>query len=803
MGVLRQGKTVTFSITSGDGNASLNPTSATTGSNGQASTTLTLGDSASGSYTVTATVGSKSTSGTATVDTPQVSIHVVSGIGYGRPGQGLSFVVEVQEDGSPASGRTVTFSVSPDDGTVLLDSTSLTTNSNGRAKSILLLLSGASGSYTVTAAVGSISTSGTATVGTSPRPPELSISVVSGPEAGDPGDALTFTVEVQEDGSPVSGKTVTFSITSGDGNASLNPTSVTTGSNGQASTTLTLGGSASGSYTVQAMVGSKSTSETVTVGTPAQQQLQQEPQQPRSLQQQHEEPLPVLEPTSLESISGDNQNGLTGETLANPFEVQVRDQNGNPLKGIAVTFAVTSGGGSLNATTAMTDANGRAGSTLTLGSDAGTNSVEVSVEGISQTVTFNAKATSTPSVPTVLSIVSGDNQEGVTGEALMDAFVVEVRDQDDAPMEGVTVNFAVSAGGGSLSVTSVDTDTNGLAQSTLTLGQKTGTNTVTVSVTGIEGQRTFNAEGIRIPLAFWIISGFGQKGVVGEALAHPFVVEVRDRSGEPLPGADVTFTVTGGGGTLSVTSATTDDKGRAESILTLGPSPGINTVSVSVTGIAEEQSVSATAEPPPIPEDVNGDDVVNILDLVSVSSNLGDEGEDLAADVNGDGVVNILDLVMVAGALGNTAAAPSSDPRALAMLKAADVRGWLAQTQTLDLTDATTQIGVLALEQLAAVLTPERTALLPNYPNPFNPETWIPYQLAADAGVTLTIYDLNGITVRRLELGHQLAGYYAERGRAAYWDGRNGHGESVASGLYFYSLTAGRFTATRKMLIMK
>ena len=367
-GSAASGKTVTFSITSGDENASLNSTSVTTGSNGRASTTLTLGNNASGSYTVTATVSSKSTSGTATVDTPQVSIQVVSGPGYVKPGGAEFFVVEVQEDGSPASGKTVTFSVSPDDGSVLLNPTSLTTNSNGRASTLLILESGASGSYTVTATVSSKSTSSTLTVGTSPPPPELSISVVNGPGSGEPGDALTFTVEVQEDGSPASGKTVTFSITSGDGNASLSSTSVTTGSNGQASTTLTLGKSASGSYTVQATVGSKSTSETATIGAPAQQQLQQEPPQPPSLQQQHEEPPPVLEPTSLESISGDNQNGLTGETLPNPFEVQVRDQNGNPLKRVTVTFAITSGGGSLSATTAMTDANGQAGSTLTLGS---------------------------------------------------------------------------------------------------------------------------------------------------------------------------------------------------------------------------------------------------------------------------------------------------------------------------------------------------------------------------------------------------------------------------------------------------
>ena len=103
----------------------------------------------------------------------------------------------------------------------------------------------------------------------------------------------------------------------------------------------------------------------------------------------------------------------------------------------------------------------------------------------------------------------------------------------------------------------------------------------------------------------------------------------------------------------------------------------------------------------------------------------------------------------------------------------------------------------------SAPLVPAETALLPNYPNPFNPETWIPYQLAKSADVALTIYDVRGVVVRRLALGHRPAGFYRSRGRAAHWDGRNALGEKVASGLYFYTFTAGDFTATGKMLIRK
>ena len=103
----------------------------------------------------------------------------------------------------------------------------------------------------------------------------------------------------------------------------------------------------------------------------------------------------------------------------------------------------------------------------------------------------------------------------------------------------------------------------------------------------------------------------------------------------------------------------------------------------------------------------------------------------------------------------------------------------------------------------AIALLPDDTQLLANYPNPFNPETWIPYQLTDAADVSLTIYDVRGVMVRRVAVGHQPAGYYTRRSRAAYWDGRNQTGEPVASGVYFYTLTAGEFTATRKLLIRK
>ena len=200
--------------------------------------------------------------------------------------------------------------------------------------------------------------------------------------------------------------------------------------------------------------------------------------------------------------------------------------------------------------------------------------------------------------------------------------------------------------------------------------------------------------------------------------------------------------------------------------------------------------------------DVNGDGTVNIADLVLVAGALGETGQNIA-DVNGDGQVNIADLVLVAGALGTSAAAPSLPLQSLDMLTATEVKQWLSAAQQLGLTDTMSQRGILFLQQLLATLMPKETALLANYPNPFNPETWIPYQLSKDAEVTLRIYAVNGALVRTLALGHQPAGIYQTRSRAAYWDGKNAFGEPVASGVYFYTITAGDFSATRKMLIQK
>ena len=259
--------------------------------------------------------------------------------------------------------------------------------------------------------------------------------------------------------------------------------------------------------------------------------------------------------------------------------------------------------------------------------------------------------------------------------------------------------------------------------------------------------------------------------------------------------------VSGTGILLSVTFAA---KGGGETQVSLG-----NFEFGSITGDiipAVPPNITVTVGDYPA-WDVNQDGRVSVLDLIVVARDLGsDAPANLRTDVNRDGVINIQDLIIVAQHLGE-----STDAAAPSVIAAIDdgeltptmIQAWITQAQVADDGSIAFQQGIANLEQLLTLFIPEETALLHNYPNPFNPETWIPYQLAKPAAVKLTIYEANGAIVRTLALGHQPAGIYQSRSRAAYWDGKNEVGELVASGIYFYSLTTGDFNATRKMLIRK
>ena len=203
--------------------------------------------------------------------------------------------------------------------------------------------------------------------------------------------------------------------------------------------------------------------------------------------------------------------------------------------------------------------------------------------------------------------------------------------------------------------------------------------------------------------------------------------------------------------------------------------------------------------------DINADGQVNVADLALVSNYLGQSAPATPpVDINGDGTVTASDLMHVSQHLG-TSTMPTAPVRLVvpAGITFETIRGWLNLARIEDDGSLVFRKGIANLERLLTLIIPEKTVLFSNFPNPFNPETWIPYQLAEPAEVTLSIYSVDGKLVRTLALGHQAAGVYRSSSRAAYWDGRNELGERVASGVYFYTLTAGDFSATGKMLVRK
>ena len=209
------------------------------------------------------------------------------------------------------------------------------------------------------------------------------------------------------------------------------------------------------------------------------------------------------------------------------------------------------------------------------------------------------------------------------------------------------------------------------------------------------------------------------------------------------------------------------------------------------------------------PWDINEDGTVDQADLMIVLAALGQTADitNPRADVNFDGVVDNDDMEIVIEHLNNSSSAPTlirlPDVTLLASL---DVDKLRVQIQILraksDGTAKYRQV-IAHLEGLLAEILPDKSELLANYPNPFNPETWIPYHLANGSDVQIVIYNTHGVIIQRLDLGYQSEGYYTNRSRAAYWDGRNAYGERVASGIYFYQMQADNISPMRKMIILK
>ena len=247
-----------------------------------------------------------------------------------------------------------------------------------------------------------------------------------------------------------------------------------------------------------------------------------------------------------------------------------------------------------------------------------------------------------------------------------------------------------------------------------------------------------------------------------------------------------------------ITNWDTQERGTRYTVEITATKNGALTLTVPA-GATEEGNVPA--EPVRVlisPEDVDQNNTVDMQDLSIVSKHFGQyitSEQEKNPDVDRDGIVTIEDFALIQARIEENLDVVAVSPQNLQSL--------LERLKGLDESNPALQQDIQALEARLVVLLPKITALLPNYPNPFNPETWIPYHLASSSDVQIEIYDLRGRLTRTLELGTQSAGYYTDRSRAAYWNGRNNVGERVGSGIYFYRLQTNDVSILRKMVIVK
>ena len=492
---------------------------------------------------------------------------------------------------------------------------------------------------------------------------------------------------------------------------------------------------------------------------------------------------------------------------------------------VPVTFTVTTGDGTLAVSRDTTDYGGRIEATLTLGPNLGINTVEVSVAGIQDTVTFNAVAGAAVDLP------------DPNLRAAVEIEIEKAAGKPIAPAEMLAINCLQALGANIRNLTGIESATN----MTAVILRNNNISNISPMV-GLTNLRRLDLQGNDIsdisPVA-------GLTELADLLLRNNNISDI-----SPVAGLYILIELNLSSNNISDISpvAGLTHLGwldlQSNNISDISPVAGLTNITglnlsdnrisdisplVANTGLGRGDEVDVRGNPlsyqsivahiptlqsrgvtvefddqvPPVAADINTDGRVDVFDLVLVAAQLGNTGTNLAADINSDGSVNILDLVLVAGRFGETMAAPSAQPQLPETLTAAEVQNWLNEAKSLEVKDTIMKRGRITLEQLLAALTPRETELLANYPNPFNPETWIPYRLAEDAFVTLTIYDESGRVIRTLNVGHQIAAIYEGRSRAVYWDGRNNLGEQVASGVYFYTLSAGNYSATRKMVILK
>ena len=512
---------------------------------------------------------------------------------------------------------------------------------------------------------------------------------------------------------------------------------------------------------------------------------------------------------ALLKVSGDNQEGMPKETLARLLVIEAQDTDGSALVGIRVTFTVVTGGGTLSTTNTMTDANGRAQSLLTLGPNPGTQIVSVSATGIEAPATFHAISEIhieyLLSLPTGISLIHVPLK--VTAVDGAEQTIESIADLYDVLGGASTVNFLVTY--------------DSPIQEWLSY--------FVPSDKGTPADRGLTADmgiiaGLRAPVSVQFSGDpLGTDGSSTIALNQGLNVV-----GLPLRDSRVTrvshlFALDGIGGNVPVIILT--DGGEFKAVgragdpgdieITGGQSFILTAQRAAIVDISGDAwtNVSGTSAAPQVA--LTGIEVGNTTPVLGLRGSIVDEGTGLNNAGFRVTVKNLSTRSAVSAVTTSDEAGYRSAVVDIETGRAATVGDLLeisaqspnpfigVESLQYTLTAEDVKQGWVQLPVLVAYEIPVETELLANYPNPFNPETWIPYRLAEDAFVTLTIYNQTGQVVRTLDVGHRIASAYESRSKAVYWDGNNGLGEQVASGVYFYHLSAGDYSATRKMLILK
>jgi hypothetical protein len=292
-------------------------------------------------------------------------------------------------------------------------------------------------------------------------------------------------------------------------------------------------------------------------------------------------------PATLSKVAGDQQQTVAGSAAPDSLTVRVSDQYGNPVPAVAVVWAIVAGGGSLSPTSSSTTTEGLARARWTLGAQTGGQSASASANGLngSPAVFF---ATAVPGAGTLV-VNAGNNQTAVAGTAVGTPPSVAVRDANNNPVTGISVTFAVSSGGGSVTGATQSTNSEGIAQVTSwTLGSTAGPNYLTATANGVSGSPiTFGATGTAGSPTTIVLHGGSTSGTAGYPVATPPSVFVTDANGNPVAGVAVAFQVVSGGGSVSGASQTTDAEGVATvTSWTLGTTAGSNTLSASASGLS-------------------------------------------------------------------------------------------------------------------------------------------------------------------------------------------------------------------------